>query len=68
MTLKTILAELDEQIARFKQARSVLNGGSGGRPGRPRAAAAITKPAKKRNVSPEGRERIVEAVKRRWAK
>jgi hypothetical protein len=40
--------------------------------GRPKKAAAVapaaTKPAKKkRNLSPEARKRIVEAVKKRWA-
>jgi len=49
-------------------------------PGRPKKVAAarekaavvaplVTKPAKrkKRNLSPEGRKRIAEAVKKRWA-
>jgi len=31
------------------------------------AAPAAVKPAKKRKLSPEGRKRIVEAMKRRWA-
>jgi hypothetical protein len=30
-------------------------------------APAAGKPAKKRQLSPEGRKRIAEAVKRRWA-
>jgi len=36
----------------------------------PKKAVAAAKPAKKkkRNLSPEGRKRIAEAVKRRWEK
>ena len=67
MTLTTILAEPDEEIATLEQARSVLNGGSTKGRERPKAVAAIARPAKKRNVPPEGRKRIIEAVKRRWA-
>jgi hypothetical protein len=43
------------------------------KPGRPRKSEAVAVPAakpakkKKRNLSPEGRKRIAEAVKRRWA-
>ena len=78
MALSDILATIDNEIAILQQARTVLSGGTAAivrrSPGRPRkvAVAAVevtTKPArkKKRNLTPEGRKRIAEAVKRRWA-
>jgi len=66
--LKDILAELDQEIARLQQARTLL----GGEVAKKRVAAkkrtAVVKPApKKRKLTPEGRKRIAEAMKRRWA-
>jgi hypothetical protein len=73
MAIKDLLAEIDAEIARLEQARSLLasNGESEIRRGRPKKtseAAATVKPTKKkRNLTPEGRARIAAAVKRRWA-
>lgn len=83
MAISEILASIDRDIARLQQARALLGGTPAvakKTAGRPRKAAAETKkgeaaasaaakPAKKkkRNLSPEGRKRIAEAVKRRWA-
>jgi hypothetical protein len=78
MALKDIVARIDEEIARLQQARSLL-AASGisvalptvgrGRPKKNAGTSAPSKPAKKkRNLSPEGRARIAEAAKRRWAK
>jgi hypothetical protein len=70
MGLTGILAAIDQEIARLTQARALLSDGTGVKrgPGRPKAAIAVTKPTKKkRNLSPEGRKRIAEAVRRRWA-
>jgi hypothetical protein len=68
MGLKEILAEIDTEIARLQQARALLAGETKRGPGRPKSVANVEKLAKKkRNLSPEGRKRIVEAVKRRWA-
>lgn len=68
MSVSEILSEIDRQIERLKQARALLSDG-GGRAADKEAAARPEKPAKKkRNLSPEGRKRIAEAVKRRWAK
>jgi hypothetical protein len=70
-----IIAEIDAQISRLQQARAVLSDtttkGSKG-PGRPKGsknAKAATKTAapRKRKLSPEGRKRIADAMKRRWA-
>lgn len=75
MEVSRIIAEIDAQISRLQQARELLSGnlatGSKG-PGRPRGsknaktAAKTTAPGKRR-LSPEGRKRIAEAMKRRWA-
>ena len=70
MTLKTILSEIDKEISKLTQARTLLAGDAATKrkPGRPKATATITQPAKaKRNISPEGRKRIADAVKKRWA-
>lgn len=73
MGIAEIIASVDREIALLEQARALLIGSSTGkRPvGRPRKSAAqAVKPKaekKKRNLSPEGRKRIADAVKRRWA-
>jgi len=80
MDIRKIVAEIDAKIASLQHARAVLvdldesNAGSKPRRGRPKGstnsakAATAAKPAKrKRNLSPEGRKRIAEAMKRRWA-
>jgi hypothetical protein len=83
MGVSEILASVDREIALLQQARALLSGTVAPAPkkkvGRPRKIvaapkkAAAVKPAakpakkKKRNLSPEGRARIAEAVKRRWA-
>jgi len=78
MGISDILASIDREIAQLQSARALLASASVSTakrgPGRPRkvlSAVAPTpiKPAKKRkrNLSPEGRKRIAEAVKRRWA-
>jgi hypothetical protein len=70
-----IIAEIDAQISKLQQARELLSGtttaSAGKGRGRPKgsknaktAAASVTR---KRKLSPEGRKRIAEAMKRRWA-
>ena len=74
MEVSGIIAQIDAQIAKLQQARALLAGttaGSGGR-GRPKGsknAAKTTAPKKaaKRKLSPEGRKRIADAMKKRWA-
>lgn len=76
MGVAEILASVDYEIAQLQRARAILIGSavpgkkSAGR-SKKAAVAAVSpaaKPAKKkRNLSPEGRKRIAEAVKRRWA-
>lgn len=78
MGVSEIMAAIDREIAQLQQARALLSDGAAPvakrRPGRPRKIAAAVTPAaarpakrKKRNLSPEGRKRIAEAVKKRWA-
>jgi hypothetical protein len=67
--LESILAELDAEIARLQQAKVLLAGETMKRgPGRPKATPTVTSTKKKRKMSPEGRARIVAAVKARWAR
>jgi hypothetical protein len=72
-----IIAEIDAQISKLQQARTLLAGTTATKkrtgPGRPKgsknaaaATAAATSP-RKRKLSPEGRKRIADAMKKRWA-
>jgi hypothetical protein len=69
-----IIAEIDAQISKLQQARDLLSGTvtkAGKGPGRPKgsknAKPASTAAPRKRKLSPEGRKRIADAMKRRWA-
>jgi len=74
-----IIAEIDAQILKLQQARALLAGTttSAGRTGRGRpkgskntasaASATSTKTTRKRKLSAEGRKRIADAMKKRWA-
>ena len=81
MGVSEILASVDREIALLKQVRALLAGPAAvtakKKVGRSKKAVAAVSPAtskpakkiarrKKRNLSPEGRKRIAEAVKRRW--
>jgi hypothetical protein len=67
-----IIAEIDAQISKLQQARALLAGGSvpaarTGR-GRPKGSKNTAAAApRKRKLSPEGRKRIADAMKKRWA-
>ena len=77
MDVNRILSELDSEIARLQQIRTALSGvtskdiAEAPRRGRPKgskntaSSSSTTKP--KRQLSPEGRKRIAEAMKKRWA-
>jgi len=60
-----ILIQIDREIAQLKQARALLSAAAGGSLKASRNGKATRK---KRNLTPEGRKRIAEAVKRRWAR
>lgn len=68
MDVKEIVAEIDAEISRLQQARTLLGGGAAVKRGRPGRKKAVTVAVpKKRKLTPEGRKRIAEAMKRRWA-
>jgi hypothetical protein len=62
-----ILAHIDREIAQLQQARALLGGAAATKAKKAPAAKRVAKSKKKRNLTPEGRKRIAEAVKRRWA-
>jgi hypothetical protein len=68
MAISDILTSLDREISLLQQARAVLSGSTRAPKvnSRPAAAKPAKSASKKRNLSPEGRRRIAEAVKRRW--
>jgi hypothetical protein len=80
MEFEKIVAQIDVEIARLQEARTLLAATSvsvafsNARRGRPKLNSVATVPSKptkkrkRRNLSPEGRARIAEAAKRRWAK
>jgi hypothetical protein len=65
--MTNIIALIDAEIGRLQEARALIAGAAATtvkrRPGRPKGPGK-----KKRNLSPEGRARIVAAAKARWAK
>src|SRR5579859_7082826 len=70
MTIDSILAEIDAEIARLTQARQLL--AAAGTTKGVTKAARTAKPAakkgrKKRVLSADARKRIAEAQRRRWA-
>jgi hypothetical protein len=66
MGVSEILAQIDREIAQLEQARALLNGSSKSKSSKP-SSPAKKAGGKKRRLTPEGRRRIAEAVKRRWA-
>ena len=68
-----IIAEIDAQILKLQQARALLSGTTTTPrtgPGRPKGSkntASASTTARKRKLSPEGRKRIADAMKKRWA-
>ncbi|MEO6806301.1 MAG: hypothetical protein ABI286_01195 [Edaphobacter sp.] len=72
MEVSRIIAEIDAQISKLQQARTLLAGtiqvASAGR-GRPKGSknTGSATPGKKRKLSAEGRKRISDAMKKRWA-
>lgn len=71
MGVSEILASVDREIALLKQVRGLLLGNTESA-ALPVKKVKVSKPVKKtsakkkRRLSPEGRKRIAEAVRRRW--
>jgi hypothetical protein len=74
--VEEILAGIDQELARLQNARNLLAGDQPRR-GRPRGSKSAKKAAKavkaakpgrkKRKLSAEGRKRIADAMRKRWA-
>ena len=64
MEVSKIVAELDKEISRLKEARALLAGAAVSR--RAVSKKSTAKP-RKRTMTAEGRRRIAEAMKKRWA-
>jgi hypothetical protein len=73
MNTTSILAQIDEQIAKLQQAKALLTitevKTKAGRPRGSKAALTVTPEPRKtrRRLSPEGKARIAAAQKARWA-
>ena len=71
MEVSRIIAEIDAQILKLQQARDLLAGAAAktGRPGpgRPKGSVKAKATRRQRKLSPEGRKRIADAMKKRWA-
>jgi hypothetical protein len=69
MAIDSILAQIDAEIARLTQARSLLaNLGTVSVSAPKKTAAPVkAKKRKKRVLSPEARKRIADAQRKRWA-
>jgi hypothetical protein len=69
MTIDSILAQLDTEIARLTQVRSLLANTAKSAPkfANAKAAKAPIKRRKKRVLSAEARKRIADAQRKRWA-
>jgi hypothetical protein len=78
MAIDSILAQIDEEIAKLKQVRALL--ATTGKvatklaerktkdaPVKPAKAAKAAKTKKRRVLSPEARKRIADAQRKRWA-
>ena len=71
MQFSQIIIAIDTEIARLQEARALLASQSSAPVRKPRAIEKSNKSAdpkarKTRNLTPEGRKRIAEAVRRRW--
>jgi len=69
MAIESILAQIDSEIARLTQVRSLLagSGGSSSSVTERKTRKAPVKAKKSRVLSPEARKRIADAQRKRWA-
>lgn len=71
MDVSRIVQEIDAQIAKLQQAKALLVGSPASKPGRGRPKGSKNAPksagTRTRRLSAEGRKRIADAMKRRWA-
>jgi hypothetical protein len=67
MAIESILAQIDSEIARLTQVRSLLAGSGSSNKTERKTRKTGAKGRKSRVLSPEARKRIAEAQRRRWA-
>jgi hypothetical protein len=69
MAIDSILAQIDAEIARLTQIRTLLSntGLVAKKAAGPKAKKATLKGKKRRVMSPEARKRIADAQRKRWA-
>lgn len=70
MEVTRIIAEIDAQIQKLQQARALLADASQparSNRGRPKGTTNAASGRRKRKLTPEGRKRIADAMKKRWA-
>lgn len=76
MEVSRIIAEIDSEISKLQRARELLSGIAATKtskgPGRPKGSknaktAVVAAAPRKRRLSAEGRKRIADAMKKRWA-
>ena len=69
MDTKRIIADIDKEISKLQQVRTILTGVAVKKgPGRPKSAEPKVIKPKKRKLSAKGRAAISAAMKARWAK
>lgn len=69
MSIETIIAEIDAEIARLTQVRSLLAGSRSNNTSRAvnKAVKGTTRKRRKRVLSADARKRIADAQRKRWA-
>lgn len=67
MAIESILAQIDSEIARLTQVRSLLAGSGSSSANQRKNRKAPAKSRKARVLSPEARKRIADAQRKRWA-
>jgi hypothetical protein len=67
MAIDSILAQIDSEIARLTQVRSLLAGSGSSKKTERKTRKTAGKARKSRVLSPEARKRIADAQRKRWA-
>jgi len=70
MAIESILAQIDEEIAKLTQIRALLSGGIAVKKAaglKVKSTPEKAKAKKRRVLSPEARKRIADAQRKRWA-
>jgi hypothetical protein len=67
MAIDSILAQIDSEIARLTQVRTLLAGSGSSSSNQRKTRSAAAKSRKTRVLSPEARKRIADAQRKRWA-